>query len=272
MAVLPTPSPSLNPVLPSLSANTDIRSASQSTQVSPAMLPPGIFMPPHSMGIPPNASHFHNGMGSMSAPPSIAFNHQQADSPTFLTPLTSPVFPPISNSNSQQHLARTKRSSDASQEADNGAMRKRVAHSYPSNTISPRVLGRTGSRAKLDTPSPVDLPMPPPAAPLPTAHLQQQQQQQVSPPLRTPNQSADVSPDIAAATPGRLMNMDPNFTLPPPGLHPNATPHENATNGAGKKRTGRAITTRPRAASAATATVANSRARRSTTGRGAASK
>ncbi len=159
-------------------------------------------------------------------------------------------------------------------------MRKRVAHSFQSNTISPRVLGRTGSRANLDTPSPVDLPMPPPAAPLPTAHLQQQQQQQqqqnqqqqVSPPLRTLNQSSDVSPDITAATPGRLMNMDSNFSLPPPGLHPNAAPNENAANGAGKKKTGRAVTTRPRAASAVTATVASSRARRSTAGRGAASK
>lgn len=252
------------------------------------MLPPGMFMPPHSMGIPPNASHFHAGMGSMSAPPSLAFNHQQVDSPTFLTPLTSPVFPPTSNSSSQQHLSRSKRSSDALQEVDNSTMRKRVAHSFQSNTISPRVLGRTGSRANLDTPSPVDLPMPPPAAPLPTSHLQQQQQQQqqqkqqqqqqhnqqqqVSPPLRTLNQSSDVSSDIAAATPGRLMNMDSNFSLPPPGLHPNAAPNENAANGAGKKKTGRAATTRPRAASAVSATVASSRARRSTAGRGAASK
>ena len=237
------------------------------------MLPPGIFMPPHGMGIPPNASHFHTGMGSMSAPPSLAFNHQRVDSPTFLTPLTSPVFPPTSNSSSQQHVSRAKRSSDALQEVDNSAMRKRVAHSFQSNTISPRVLGRTGSRANLDTPSPVDLPMPPPAAPLPTAHQHQQnQQQQVSPPLRALNQSSDVNPDIAAATPGRLMNMDSNFSLPPPGLPPNATPNENAANGAGKKKTGRAGTTRPRAASAVSATVASSRARRSTAGRGAASK
>jgi hypothetical protein len=238
------------------------------------MLPPGMFMPSHSMGIGPNASHFHPGMGSMSAPPSIAFNHQQVDSPAFLTPLTSPVFPPISNSNNQQQLTRNKRSSDALQEVDNDAMRKRVPHSFPPNTISPHVLGHTNLRPNLDTPSPVDLPMPPPAAPLPPSHLQQQQQQQqqVSPPLRTANQSTNVSPDIPAATPGRLMNMDSNFALPPPGLHPNTAPNENATNGAGKKKTGKAATTRPRAASAATATVASSRARRSTAGRGAASK
>lgn len=268
-----------------LSANTDIRSASQSTQVSPAMLPPGMFMPPHNMGIPSNASHFHTGMGSMSAPPSIAFRHHQADSPAFLTPLTSPVFPPIPNStpltspvfppipnsSSQEQLTRTKRSSDALQEVDNGAMCKRLSHSFTPNTISPRVLGRTSSRPNLDTPSPVDLSMPPPAAPLPPTHLQQQQQQ-VSPPLRTPKQSTNVSPDISAATPGRLMNMDSNFVLPPPGLHPNGATNENATSGAGKKKTGKAVTTRPRAASAATATVAGSRARRSTAGRGAASK
>ncbi|PVF93668.1 hypothetical protein CPB86DRAFT_714915 [Serendipita vermifera] len=166
--------------------STDLRSASQSTQVSPNILPPGMYpmsaVSPHVQGSRPEHNGHFNPNSTMSAPASLAFNmpsHTIPQSPTsdFLTPLTSPVFPPVSSH-------RSKRSADVlegelSAPTSGAGSRKRVAHTNSfgdlslnvnTSTVSPALLSakRRGSvfgGSALDTPSPVDLSMPPPATP-----------------------------------------------------------------------------------------------------------
>ncbi|KAG8778155.1 hypothetical protein FRC15_010935 [Serendipita sp. 397] len=165
-------------------ATTDVRSAAPSTQVSPNILPPGMFhsmstASPHLQG----QRHFDPN-SSMSAPASLAFNISgvpQSPASDFLTPLTSPVFPPTSPQ-------RAKRPADVFEGDGNEGMRhrgsrKRMAHSQSygnlslgmgMTSVSPALLNggsknRTnslGGHGAMDTPSPIDLSMPPPAAPM----------------------------------------------------------------------------------------------------------
>ncbi|KAG8832865.1 hypothetical protein FRC17_000483 [Serendipita sp. 399] len=264
-------------------ATTDVRSAAPSTQVSPNILPPGMFhgmntASPHLQG----QRHFDPN-SSMSAPASLAFNISgvpQSPASDFLTPLTSPVFPPTSPQ-------RAKRPADVFEgESGDGVRsrgsRKRMAHSQSFGNISmgmgmtavsPALLNggsklRTnslGGTGGMDTPSPIDLSMPPPAAPMnqgPSGHAgylsphmphsrSHSHSHMTGPhsndgdtimPLTidgsrlssargssgpsTAQASTNVSPDLLPATPAGMMNMG-HLALPQ-GLIPPSM-HQSAT-------------------------------------------
>lgn len=223
-------------------------------------------------------THF-NPNSTMSAPASLAFNMSgqpmqtpQSPASDFLTPLTSPVFPPVSS-----HRGNVKRSADVfegdlndgsgSMGSGSGA-RKRPAHSNSfgnlnlnmgMTTVSPALLSSVpknrrpslGGGGPMDTPSPIDLSMPPPAAPpgsgstsgymthhhshqhphmgMPSGDaemtmpltIQGSDRRRVPsgpPSSNTGSSSNNVSPDLMPATPSLLMNMG-NLSLPP-GLVP----------------------------------------------------
>ncbi|KIM24771.1 hypothetical protein M408DRAFT_10788 [Serendipita vermifera MAFF 305830] len=253
-------------------ASTDIRSASQSTQVSPNILPPGMF---HGMNMP--SPHLHpanriqhahfNSHSTMSAPASLAFEmpgHPQGgpQSPAsdFLTPLTSPVFP-------AEGPRRGKRGSEPfvgqyNDGANGAGARKRLAHSdsygnlglnMSMGTVSPALLSRLPRQrsrnnlsvdgGSMDTPSPIDLSMPPPSGPnsmfhtqshsmsmgssmggeMPlTIHVSEHHRPPSGPPSSATSTAAtsttNVSPDLMPATPSLIMNMS-GLSLPP-GLVP----------------------------------------------------
>ena len=254
-------------------ASTDIRSASHSTQVSPNILPPGMF---HGMNMP--SPHLHptnrthhthfNPNSTMSAPASLAFEmsgHSQgvprSPASDFLTPLTSPVFP-------AEGPRRGKRGSEPfigqyNDGASTSGSRKRIsqADSYgnlnlnmsSSGTVSPALLSkmprhRSSNNLSVDggameTPSPIDLSMPPPSSgsstlyhsqshsfsmasnaehsmPL-TIHASDNHHHPSGPPSSSVSNggtSTNVSPDLMPATPSLIMNMS-GLSLPP-GLVP----------------------------------------------------
>lgn len=160
-------------------ASTNIRSASQSTQVSPNILPPGMFHPGGSDYHGQRSTHFdpHN---TMSAPASLAFDMNargipQSPASDFLTPLTSPVFPPTSP---QRKRTAESFEGDHHDGTSTGGPRKRLAHANSfgnmglnlgMTSVSPALLSSASkhrhTNSAIDTPSPIDLSMPPPVAP-----------------------------------------------------------------------------------------------------------
>ncbi|TDL22818.1 hypothetical protein BD410DRAFT_898039 [Rickenella mellea] len=236
--------------LPTPASSTELRAQVNTNFVSPMILQ-NYIPPPVSSSMSRYTSSSHNQMqGSNSAPAHIAFHvntplPSPAELDFDLSPLTSPWLGAYQQSDQSSRPKTNKR--DASSSGDDTitqSSRKRQSPAIrPSNGSSSAAIKRAGSMrgsASLnstpalrsrsrkgstagdepgDTPSPVDLSMPPPAPP------SSQQNASVPTPTQSTNNSTSPSPSIAPVTPASIMNLG-RFGLAS-GLSPPMTAADN---------------------------------------------
>ncbi|KII87598.1 hypothetical protein PLICRDRAFT_54681 [Plicaturopsis crispa FD-325 SS-3] len=217
--------------LPTPGSSSELRPQPTNDYVSPMILqysdsPQHHGYGGHGMDTQGHPSHAHYGHGSASAPAHIAFNSPHLPVPSSseidfdMSPLTSPWLgaqqhpvPPPSSRQQSSHNKRTaspssddmsgkpsrKRQSPAIRPTNPMAAAKKSSRGSKSASSTPLMRSgrpRRGSTAAGDTPSPVDLSMPPPAPP-----------SNNSASASTSMPSSQSSPQLTPVTPASIMNL-----------------------------------------------------------------